>query len=75
MIRFKILSRQNLKNIYNFFWLGQEGTIEIKLDTDECVMTKTSSLLNEKEKGRILFIAGKYLRQKNFPDSYTYATH
>lgn len=75
MIRFELLSRQNLKNIYNFFWLGQEGTIAINLDTYECVMTKTSSLLNEKDKNKILFIAGKYLRERNFPDSYTYATH
>lgn len=75
MIRFELLSRLNLKIIYNFFWLGQEGTIEIKLDTNECVMTKSSSLLDDKEKSKILFIAKNYLRERNFPDSYTYATH
>lgn len=75
MIRFELLSRQSLKNIYNYSWIGQEGIIEIKLDTNECTMTKTSPLLTEKEKSKIMYIAGKYLKERNFPDSYTYATH
>lgn len=75
MIRFELLSKQNLKNIYNYSWLGQEGTVEIRLDADECIITKASSLLTEREKSKIAYIAGKYLRERNFPDSYIYATH
>ena len=75
MIRFELLSRQNLKNTYNYSWLGQEGIVEIKLDSNECIMTKASPLLTEKEKSKIAYVAGKYLKERNFPDSYIYATH
>lgn len=76
MIRFKLVSKNGSKSIYSFEWLSvEEGTIEIDTDTGESTLLTWPEWMNERDKKKIVYIAGTKLKQEGYPDSYIYATH
>lgn len=76
MIRFKRLSKNSLKIIYSFLWLSiEEGTIEIDTNTTKCTLLTSPDWMNERDKEKILYISSKHLKEYNYPQAYTYATH
>lgn len=80
MMKFKLLTNNDSKNIYSFDAIDGEGTFSIdrqdntiELLSSECRLP--GHQLDEKTIAQILYIGKKKILELNYPDSCIYATH
>lgn len=75
MIVFKKTSEKDSKIYYDFSTVGLSGNIVIDKESLEVVFIKIEGRYKDdaKEKERLLYIASKNLKEKKYPERYTYA--
>jgi hypothetical protein len=80
MTKYKLLTSNGSKNIYNFDTIDGTGTFSIDKKDNSIELLSTECYLknrkmNKENLDRILYIGKSKIIENNFPDSCIYATH